>query len=73
MQIKVKVIPKSSMNLVETEIDGTLKVKLTSAPEKGKANQKLVEVLAEHYNVKKSAVTILKGHKSKIKLVDVNL
>ena len=73
MQLKVKVIPKSSMNLVMAEPDGSLKVKLTSPPEKGKANSQLIGVLSRHYNIKKSKVKILKGATSKDKLVEVNI
>lgn len=73
MKVNVKVIPKSSMTMVQTELDGSLKVKLTAPPEKGKANEQLVEVLAKHYNVKKSAVRLLKGAASKEKLVEVLL
>ncbi len=73
MQIKLKVVPKSSMNLVETEMDGSLRVKLTSPPEKGKANKQLIEILAKHYNVKKSDIKILKGETSKTKIVEINL
>jgi len=71
MKINVKVVPKSSIILVQSELNGSLKVKLTAPPEKGKANAQLVEVLAKHYNVKKSAVRILKGATSKDKIVEV--
>jgi len=71
MQIKARVIPNSSMTMVQTELDGSLRVKLTAPPVKNKANEQLVELLAKHYNVKKSAVRILKGLVSKDKLVEV--
>lgn len=73
MKLKVRVIPKSSMTLVEPQLDGSLKVKLTAVPQKGKANAQLVEVIAKHYNIKKSKVHILKGATSKDKLVEVEL
>jgi hypothetical protein len=73
MKVNVRVIPKSSQKMVQSELDGSLKVKLTAAPEKGKANKQLVEVLAEHYQVSKSKIRILKGTASKNKIVDVDL
>ena len=73
MKVNVRVIPKSSQKMVQSELDGCLKVKLTAAPEKGKANKQLVEVLAEHYKVSKSKIRILKGAASKNKIVDVDL
>lgn len=73
MKLKIKVIPNSSMNLVETELDGSLKVKLTSPPDKGKANKQLVEVLAKHYEISKSKIKILKGQTSRNKILEVEL
>lgn len=73
MKLNVKVIPKSSINLVETELDGSLKVKLTAPPDKGKANQQLVEVLAKHYGLPKNKIKILKGLASRNKVVEVEL
>lgn len=73
MRFKVKVIPKAKITLVEADEKGNLKVKLSSVPEKGKANTELIEVLAKHYNVKKSKVKILKGATSREKLVEVEL
>jgi uncharacterized protein (TIGR00251 family) len=70
MQIKVKVVPKSSKVSVE-EKDGVFHVKLTAPPEKGKANKQLVEVLAKHFGVKKSSVKILKGGTSHNKVVEI--
>jgi uncharacterized protein (TIGR00251 family) len=71
MKINVRVVPNSSMTMVQSEPDGSIKVKLTARPEKGKANEQLVGVLAKHYNVNKSKVRILKGMASKDKIVEV--
>jgi uncharacterized protein (TIGR00251 family) len=51
--------------------DGTLKVRIAAAPEKGKANAELCAFLARHYGVPKSAVTILSGASSPRKLVRI--
>ena len=72
MIIKVKVVPKSSKVSV-TDVDEMLHVKLTSPPDKGKANKQLVEVLARHFGVKKSKVKILKGKTSHNKVVEIRL
>lgn len=73
MKMNVRVIPNSSRILVEPQLNGSLKVKLTAVPQKGKANEQLIEILAKHYNLKKSKVHILKGATSKDKLVEVEL
>jgi hypothetical protein len=51
--------------------DGTLKVRIAAAPEKGKANAELCAFLARHYGVPRSAVTILSGGTSPRKLVRI--
>lgn len=40
---------------------GVLKIKTPVAPEKGKANQDVVDMLAEHFHVPKSCVILLRG------------
>lgn len=46
-----------------------MKVKVTAAPVEAKANKALVEFLAEYFNVKKNKITIIKGEKSKNKVI----
>ena len=74
MTLRVKVIPRSAKSEIAGELaDGTLKVKIAAAPEKGKANEALIELLAEKYNVPRSSVTIVSGHGAQLKLVRINL
>ncbi len=70
MQIKVKVIPRSSKNEVIGEMaDGTLKVKLTATPVDGKANEALIELLSNHFKCKKSALQIVSGQTTTRKII----
>ena len=72
MTIRVKVTPRSGKNEVAGELaDGTVKVRVTAAPEKGQANEQVCAVLAAHYRVPLSAVRILSGHGSPRKLVRI--
>jgi|YelNatPaOPRAMG01_1025707.scaffolds.fasta_scaffold01571_7 uncharacterized protein (TIGR00251 family) len=72
MDLNVKVVPKSSKAGVAGALaDGTLKVKVTSAPEKGKANQEVREVLAQHFGVPVHNVQILSGETSPRKRVRI--
>jgi uncharacterized protein (TIGR00251 family) len=72
VELRVKVVPKSSRNeIVGPMADGTLKVKIAAAPEKGKANAELCAFLAKHFGVPKSAVTIVTGETSTLKRVRV--
>ena len=68
----MKVIPKSSKTeLVGHLPDGTLKIKIAAAPEKGKANRALCEFLAEHFGVGVSRVKIVSGETSRTKKVRI--
>ena len=67
----VKVVPRSSKTAVAGILGGMLKVKLAAAPEKGKANESLVEFLADTLGVKKNAVTITSGHTSPVKTIQI--
>ncbi len=51
--------------------EGALKVKLTSPPVEGKANEELIEFLADLLGVRKSDIKILRGGSSKQKTVEV--
>ncbi len=71
--LRIKVIPKSPKNeLVETMADGTLKIRIAAAPEKGKANAELTKFLAKHFNVTKQSITIVSGKSDPLKLIKID-
>lgn len=70
MRMTIKVIPKSGRQDVKIEGDKA-KVWLKSAPANGKANEELVRVLAEYFDVATSMVEIRSGLSSKKKIVDI--
>ena len=73
MELRVKVIPKSSKTeLAEVLPDGTWRVRVAAAPEKGKANRALCEFIAERLGVAKSRVRIISGETSSIKRIRVD-
>jgi hypothetical protein len=39
----------------------------------GKANKRLIEIIAEHFNVSKSSIKILKGFKNRNKIIEINI
>ena len=72
MRITVHAKPGSKKGpLVEVGADGLVTVFLKERAVDGAANDGLVAALAEHYGVRKSAVTIVSGHSSRHKIVDV--
>ena len=72
MDFLVKVIPKASKTeFVGYLADGTWKVKVAAAPEKGRANKELCSFLAEHLGVAQSKVQIISGETSHLKRIRV--
>ena len=67
----VKVVPNSSKNSIEGILDGMLKVKIASVPEKGKANKTLKEFLAKKIGVKPKDIDIISGQSNAVKKVKV--
>ncbi len=73
MRITVRVKPGSKKGpLVEASDDGSLTVFLQQRAVDGAANEGLVEILAKHFGVSKSRVTIEAGFTSRIKRVEVD-
>ena len=74
LTLHLKVIPKASKSeIVAFQSDGTLKAKLAAAPEKGKANQALRELLATAFGVGTSAVEIISGETARLKRVRIRV
>ena len=72
MQIRVKVKPNSKIPRIIEEEDNSLTIYLKSPPVDGKANQELIKVLAERFDVSKSRITIKSGLSSRQKLVEID-
>ncbi len=70
-RIAVRVQPKSSRHGVLGVMGDRLKVALHSAPEKGKANRELVEVIAETLDCPARCVSLVAGETSRDKTVQV--
>jgi uncharacterized protein (TIGR00251 family) len=62
-----KVVPGSSRTAVCGLLNGMLKIRIASAPERGKANQCLLELLAKVLGIKKNALSIISGEHNPVK------
>ncbi len=70
MLIKIKTIPNSKKEEITKEGD-IYKVKVNAPAIDGKANKAVIGALAEFFNTKRSHIRILKGERSRIKVVEV--
>jgi uncharacterized protein (TIGR00251 family) len=69
--ITVRVQPRASSRGIVKGSDGVYKIRTTVAPEKGKANDDVVDILAEHFGVPKSAVALVRGGSGRRKIFKI--
>ena len=72
VQFAVRVLPGASKNEVAGIQEGALKVKLTAPPVEGKANRACIDFLAGLLGLRRSALAIALGEKSRKKTVTVD-
>ena len=69
LMFKVRVVPRASRSEVVGEHDGALRVRIAAPPVDGAANEELVRLLAQAFDVPRSAIDITGGHAAKLKTV----
>jgi hypothetical protein len=70
MRVNILVIPNARKNEVIEEGDH-LKVYVTAPPIRGRANEVVIEALAEFFHVKKNKIRIIRGERSREKVVEI--
>ena len=65
--IAIRAQPGAKRNTLLGEHDGALRVAVTAAPDKGKANEAIAKVLSEAIGRPKSAVELVSGQASRQK------
>jgi uncharacterized protein len=69
--LSIRVIPRAKRNAVTKMENGSLKVHVTAPPEDGRANEAVVETIAEWLGVKRRQVSIMSGATSRTKVVRI--
>jgi uncharacterized protein (TIGR00251 family) len=70
-RLTVHVQPRASRNEVVAHAGGPLRVRVTAPPAAGAANEAVRDLLAEALGCPRAAVTIVRGHSARTKLVSV--
>ncbi len=71
MNIKVKVKPNANKNELKEISPGFFEARVSVPPEKGKANQRVMELLAKHFKIPKSKINLISGNTCKEKLFEI--
>ncbi len=73
MVIKVHVKTHAHQEKIEELNIDEYKIWTTAIPEKGEANEAIIDILAEHFNIPPSKIRIISGPKSTHKLVEIGV
>lgn len=60
--LQIKVVPGASRNRIVGRLGEALKVQVAAAAERGKANQAVIELLAEALGVRANQIELVQGH-----------
>ena len=71
-RLSLKVVPGSSRDEIVGWLGDSLKVKVKAPPEKGRANEAVIALLAERLRIDASSIAMVSGHGSPAKVVDVD-
>ena len=72
LRLKIKVTPKSGHHEIgKIMADGTIKIKLKSAPENNKANEELIKLLSQYFQVSSKCITIKTGQTAALKIIKI--
>jgi uncharacterized protein len=70
MKFKVTVKTNARKNEVLKVENGDLLVRVTEPPIEGRANEKVIELLADYLKTSKRSISIISGFKSKFKIIE---
>jgi len=71
MKITVMVKPNARKDEVVVRDDGVYVIKVSVPPIEGRANERLIEILAEYFKKPKRSIEILMGARGKHKIVEI--
>ena len=71
MLIKVKCYPKSKKELLNKKDENSFEIFLKEKPERGGANKRTFEILAEYFSISKKRIKLIKGAKTQNKIFEI--
>ena len=73
MLIKVKVFPQSDENSITKKSENSFVIKVKEKAERGEANQRVKEILAEYFHVSPGKIRLIKGGKKPNKIFEIDI
>jgi uncharacterized protein (TIGR00251 family) len=72
-RLRLRVSPKARKNAIQGLRGDALKLSVTAAPERGRANDAVIALLAEALDLPASSIELVSGAASKDKVVEIPL
>lgn len=69
--IEIKIVPQSGKSQLIVDKSGILKCFVKAAPEKGKANKELIDIISKQLQIPKRNMLIISGATSRKKLIKI--
>ena len=71
MKILVKAHPNARKNQITQVSNNEFEIYTTATPENNKANKAIIQLLAKHFRIGKTKITLTTGGKSKNKVFEI--
>lgn len=72
MNLEVKVVANAKEEKIEKQDQNKLKIWIKAKPLDGKANKAVINLISESFDVPKSSIRIIKGEKSRDKVIEIS-
>lgn len=74
MLITIHATPNAKENTIDGILeDGQLHIRTTATPERGKANDAIVKMIAKHFKIPKSCISLVKGKNARKKVISIDI
>ena len=70
-RVKLRIVPNAKRSEVVGEYGDAVKIKVNAPALEGKANEALLEFIAEKLRIHRRDITLIAGEKSRDKLIDI--
>ncbi len=71
-RLEAKVVPGSSRTEIVGWLGDCLKIRVAAPPEKGKANQAVIELLSKRLKLNQESIAIVHGSRSQRKVIEIS-
>lgn len=73
MFIKIRVFPNSLKEELKQKSTDSFEIKIKEKPERGLANKRLIQILANYFQLPESKISLIKGFKQRNKIFKIDI